>query len=137
VTDPARALIADDETVVRLDVKAMLESVGLEVCGEAADGEEAVRRALELRPDVIVLDAAMPRLDGVEAARRILAVRPVPIVMLTGYDYGDLISRALDAGVAAYVVKPFHERALLDAVATVLRAGHTKGTLAYLERPER
>jgi len=65
VADPARALIADDETVVRLDVKAMLESVGLEVCGEAADGEDAVRRALELRPDVIVLDASMPRLDGV------------------------------------------------------------------------
>ena len=131
---PVRALIADDETIVRLDIKAMLESVGLEICGQAADGEETVRRALELHPDVIVLDAAMPRLDGVEAARRILAVRPVPIVMLTGYDYGDLISRALDAGVAAYVVKPFQERALLEAVATVLRGGHTKDMLFPVAR---
>ena len=133
----ARVLIADDETLVRVDVRSTLESVGLEVCGEARDGQETVLRALELRPDVIVLDAAMPRLDGVEAARQILATRSVPIVMLTGYAYGDLISRALDAGVAAYVVKPFHERDLLAAVAAVLRGGHTKGTLAYLQQRDR
>jgi DNA-binding NarL/FixJ family response regulator len=127
-------LIAEDEALVRLDVRATLESVGLAVCGEAADGQEAVTLAAELEPDLVVIDASMPRLDGVEAARRILETRAVPIVMLTGYGYGDLIARALDAGVAAYVVKPFPEHALLEAVATVLRGGHTKGTLAYLRR---
>lgn len=128
----ARALVADDDTIVRLDVRAALESAGLTVCGEARDGNEVVALALDLRPDVIVLDAAMPAADGVEAARKILSVLDVPIVMLTGYSYGDLISRALDAGVAAYVVKPFREADLLAAVAAVLRGGHTPGTLAYL-----
>jgi two-component system, response regulator PdtaR len=129
---PARALVADDDPIVRMDVRAALESAGLSVCGEARDGGEVVALALERRPDVVVLDAAMPVADGLEAARRILAALDVPIVMLTGYSYGDLISRALDAGVAAYVVKPFSEPDLLAAVAAVLRGGHTPGTLAYL-----
>lgn len=128
----ARALVADDDPIVRMDVRAALESAGLTVCGEARDGREVIALALEQRPDVVVLDAAMPVADGLEAARRILATLDVPIVMLTGYSYGDLISRALDAGVAAYVVKPFREADLLSAVAAVLRGGHTPGTLAYL-----
>ncbi len=129
---PARALIADDDPIVRLDVRQALEGAGLSVCGEARNGSEAVILAVELAPDVVVLDAAMPVTEGVQAAREILAVLDVPIVMLTGYSYGDLISRALDAGVAAYVVKPFAEGDLLAAVSAVLRGGHTRETLAYL-----
>jgi len=129
-----RVLVADDETLVRADVCATLERVGLHICGEAADGREAVALAREHRPDLVVIDAGMPVLDGVEAARRILEESDVPIVMLTGYSYGDLISRALEIGVAAYVVKPFAEDALLEAVAASLRGGRTPGTLAYLRR---
>ena len=133
---PARALVADDDPVVRLDIRQTLESAGLSVCGDARDGGEAVELAVQLRPDVVVLDAAMPVTDGVAAAREILSVFHVPIVMLTGYGYGDLISRALDAGVSAYVVKPFREDDLLAAVAAVLRGGHTRETLAYLRRAD-
>jgi two-component system, response regulator PdtaR len=129
-----RVVVADDETLVRADVRATLERVGLDVCGEAADGHAAVALARTHRPDLVVIDAGMPVLDGVEASRRILAEADVPIVMLTGYSYGDLISRALEAGVAAYVVKPFSEEALLEAVAAALRGGHTPETLAYLRR---
>lgn len=132
----ARVLIADDEPITRSDVRSILEEVGLAICAEAADGQAAVREARVHQPDVIVLDAGMPLMDGVEASRRILAERDVPIVMLTGYGYGDLISRALDAGVAAYVVKPFSAEALAEAVAAALRGRHTKQTLVYLRRPD-
>lgn len=132
----ARVLIADDEPITRSDVRSILEEVGLAICAEAADGQAAVREARVHQPDVIVLDAGMPLMDGVEASRRILAERDVPIVMLTGYGYGDLISRALDAGVAAYVVKPFSAEALAEAVAAALPGGHTKQTLVYLRRPD-
>lgn len=117
----ADALIADDETLIRADVRATLEAMGLAVCAEAADGHQAVRLACHHRPDLIVLDAGMPLIDGVEAARAILAVYQVPIVMLTGYSYGELISRALEVGVAADVVKPYAEATLVEAVTAVLK----------------
>jgi two-component system, response regulator PdtaR len=129
-----RVVVADDETIVRADVRATLERAGFDVCGEAADGSRAVALARAHRPDLVVIDAGMPSLDGVEASRQILAELDVPIVMLTGYSYGDLISRALEAGVAAYVVKPFAEEALLEAVAASLRIGRRRETLAYLRR---
>ena len=109
-------LIAEDETLIRLDLRRLLEAAGLDVCAEATDGLEAVALAVAHRPDVILLDVKMPKLDGVEAARQILADRAVPIVMLTAYGYGELISRALDAGVVGFLVKPFRERELIDAV---------------------
>jgi response regulator NasT len=130
-----RVLIAEDETIVRLDVRETLESAGYAVCGEAADGLAAVELAERLRPDLIVIDAKMPKLDGVEASRRILESQHVPIVMLTGYSYGDLIAGALEAGVAAYVVKPFAAATLLEAATAVLRAGRRRGTLTYLDAP--
>jgi AmiR/NasT family two-component response regulator len=113
-----RVLIAEDETIIRLDVRALLERAGHEVVAEARDGEEAVRLAAETRPDLIVMDVRMPHLDGIEAARRIVAADPVPIVMLTAYAEGDLVARASDAGAFAYLVKPFREVDLLPAIDT-------------------
>ena len=118
-----RVLIAEDETIIRLDLRGLLEDAGLEVCGEARDGEEAVRLARETRPDVALLDVKMPRLDGIEAARRILDERPIPIVMVTAYGEQDLVARAVEAGVFGYLVKPFRETDLLPAIATA-RARH-------------
>jgi two-component system, response regulator PdtaR len=113
-----RILVAEDETIIRLDLKETLERAGFEVCGEARDGEEAVQLAREEKPDLAVLDVKMPRLDGIEAARRILAERPIPIVMLTAYGHDELVTRAVEAGVFAYLVKPFRESDLLPAIQT-------------------
>jgi response regulator NasT len=111
-----RVLVAEDETIIRLDLKGMLEAAGLEVCAEARDGEEAVRLARETEPDVVLLDVKMPRLDGIEAARQILDERPLPIVMVTAYGEQELVSRAVEAGVFGYLVKPFREADLLPAI---------------------
>ena len=118
-----RVLIAEDETIIRLDLRALLERAGFEVCAEARDGEEAVELARETQPEVAVLDVKMPRLDGIEAARRILDERPIPIVMLTAYGQEELVSRAVEAGVFGYLVKPFREQDLLPAIQTA-RARH-------------
>jgi AmiR/NasT family two-component response regulator len=118
-----RILIAEDETIIRLDLRSLLESAGHEVCGEARDGAEAVELARSEEPDLAILDVKMPRLDGIEAARRILDERPIPIVMLTAYGQGELVNRAVEAGVFGYLVKPFRETALLPAIATA-RARH-------------
>jgi len=113
-----RILIAEDETIIRLDLRDLLERSGHEVCAEARDGEEAVALASSERPDLAILDVKMPRLDGIEAARRILEVRPIPIVMLTAYGQDELVSRAVEAGVFGYLVKPFREQDLLPAIRT-------------------
>jgi response regulator NasT len=113
-----RILVAEDETIIRLDLKETLERAGFEVCGEARDGEEAVELAREEKPDLAVLDVKMPRVDGIEAARRILAERSIPIVMLTAYGHDELVARAVEAGVFAYLVKPFRESDLLPAIQT-------------------
>jgi response regulator NasT len=118
-----KVLIAEDETIIRLDLRALLERAGFEVCAEARDGEEAVELARETEPEVAVLDVKMPRLDGIEAARRILDERPIPIVMLTAYGQDELVSRAIEAGVFGYLVKPFREQDLLPAIQTA-RARH-------------
>jgi response regulator NasT len=113
-----RILIAEDETIIRLDLRDLLERSGFEVCAEAKDGEEAVALARSEQPDLAILDVKMPRLDGIEAARRILDERPIPIVMLTAYGQDELISRAVEAGVFGYLVKPFREQDLLPAIRT-------------------
>jgi two-component system, response regulator PdtaR len=118
-----RILIAEDETIIRLDLRGLLERAGFEVCAEARDGEEAVELAREHEPDLAVLDVKMPRLDGIEAARRILAERPIPVVMLTAYGQDELVARAVEAGVFGYLVKPFRESDLLPAIHTA-RARH-------------
>jgi len=118
-----RILVAEDETIIRLDLKDMLERAGHEVCGEARDGEEAVELARSAQPDLAIMDVKMPRLDGIDAARRILDERPIPIVMLTAYGQEELVSRAVEAGVFGYLVKPFREQDLLPAIAAA-RARH-------------
>jgi AmiR/NasT family two-component response regulator len=119
----ARVLIAEDETIIRLDLRELLERSGFEVCAEARDGEEAVELARSEQPDVAIMDVKMPKLDGIEAARRILDERPIPIVMLTAYGQQELVSRAVEAGVFGYLVKPFREQDLLPAIETA-RARH-------------
>ena len=118
-----RVLVGEDETLIRLDLKAMLERAGFDVCAEARDGLEALELARSEQPDLAVLDVKMPRLDGIEAARRILDERPIPIVMLTAYGQDELVSRAVEAGVFGYLVKPFREGDLLPAIKTA-RARH-------------
>ena len=114
---PPLVLVAEDGTIVRLDLARMLvERAGFETVVEARDGEEAVALAREHEPDLAILDVNMPRLDGIEAARRILAERPLPIVMLTAYSDDASVGRAIEAGVFAYVVKPFREQDLLPAI---------------------
>ena len=118
-----RILIAEDETIIRMDLRSLLEAAGFDVCAEARDGVEAVELARAEQPDLAILDVRMPRLDGIEAARRILDERPIPIVMLTAYGHDELVSRAVDAGVFGYLVKPFREQDLVPAIATA-RARH-------------
>jgi len=113
-----KILIAEDETIIRLDLRTLLESSGFEVCGEAKDGEEAVTLARTLEPDLAIMDVKMPKLDGIDAARKILDERPIPIVMLTAYGQEELVSRAVEAGVFGYLVKPFREQDLLPAIQT-------------------
>jgi response regulator NasT len=111
-----RILVAEDETIIRLDLREILERAGFDVCAEARDGEQAVELAAVEKPDLAILDVKMPRIDGIEAARRILAERPIPIVMLTAYGQEELVSRAVEAGVFGYLVKPFRESDLLPAI---------------------
>ncbi len=120
-----RILVAEDETIIRLDLRALLERAGFEVCAEARDGEEAVELARRELPDLAVLDVKMPKLDGIDAARRILDERPIPIVMVTAYGEQELVSRAVEAGVFGYLVKPFRETDLLPAIETA-RARHAQ-----------
>lgn len=115
-----RILIAEDETIIRLDLRSLLETAGFEVCAEARDGQEAVELARSTAPDLAVLDVKMPRLDGIDAARAILEERPIPIVMLTAYGQDELVARAVEAGVFGYLVKPFREGDLLPAIRTAL-----------------
>ena len=122
---PMRILIAEDETIIRLDLRDLLERAGHEVAGEARDGEEAVALAKELEPDLAIMDVKMPRLDGIEAARRILDDRPMPIVLLTAYGQQELVARAVEAGVFGYLVKPFREQDLVPAIETA-RARHAE-----------
>jgi CheY-like chemotaxis protein len=122
-----RVLIAEDESIIRLDLRSLLEARGFDVCAEARDGQEAVELARSERPDLAIMDVKMPRLDGIEAARRILEERPIPIVMLTAYGQDELVTRAVDVGVFGYLVKPFREQDLLPAIRTAL-ARHAERT---------
>jgi AmiR/NasT family two-component response regulator len=113
-----KVLIGEDETLIRLDLRAMLERAGYEVVAEARDGEEAVELARAEEPDLAIMDVKMPALDGIEAARRILAERPIPVVIVSAFTEEALVSRAADAGVFGYLAKPFREDDLLPAIAT-------------------
>jgi AmiR/NasT family two-component response regulator len=111
-----RVLIADDESVVRMDLRETLEQAGYRVIAEAADGATALELARRERPDVAVLDVKMPRMDGIQAAEAITKESICPVLILTAYDEQQLVARAAQAGVMAYLGKPFQERALLSAL---------------------
>jgi len=111
-----RVLIAEDEALIRLDLREMLEEEGFDVIGEAADGEQAVELAVELNPDLVICDVKMPKMDGITAAAQIADKRIAPVVILTAFSQRDLIERARDAGAMAYLVKPFQKRDLLPAI---------------------
>jgi AmiR/NasT family two-component response regulator len=123
MTERLRVLIAEDETIIRLDLRALLERLRMDVCAEARDGVEAVALARQHCPDLAIVDVKMPRLDGIEAARQILEERPIPVLVLTAYGEQDLVARAAEAGVFGYLVKPFREQDLLPAIETA-RARH-------------
>ena len=114
-----RILIADDETLIRLDIGSLLERAGFDVVAQARDGVEAVALARATAPDVAVIDVKMPRMNGIDAVREIMRERPIPIVMLTAFGNEELIARAVDAGAAGYLTKPFRDA---DLVATIRTA---------------
>jgi two-component system, response regulator PdtaR len=116
VTNQRRVVIAEDETLIRLDLKEMLEEDGYAVVGEAGDGETAVKMAEELRPDLVILDIKMPVLDGISAAERIVSRRIAPCLILTAFSQRELVERARDAGAMAYLVKPFTKSDLTPAI---------------------
>jgi two-component system, response regulator PdtaR len=113
---PRRVVIAEDEALIRLDLKEMLEEEGYVVVAEAGDGEQAVALTQQHRPDLVVLDVKMPRLDGISAAERIAAARLAPVVVLTAFSQRELVDRARDAGAMAYLVKPFTKADLMPAL---------------------
>lgn len=115
-----RILIAEDEAIIRLDLRSQLESEGFEVCAEARDGEEAVELARKTKPDLAIMDVKMPRLDGIEAARQITAQQSIPIVILSAHSQKALVRRAVNAGISAYLVKPFDLRHLVPTIETAL-----------------
>ena len=111
-----RIIIADDEPIIRLDLRKTLENMGHQVVAETGDGAKAVDAARELKPDIIILDIKMPELDGIDAAKVITTEGIAPVLLLTAYSQKDLVDRAKDAGVFAYLVKPFKEADLLPAM---------------------
>jgi len=122
MTDAAvrRVVIAEDEALIRLDLREMLEEEGYDVCGEAADGQTAVTMVGELRPDLVILDVKMPVLDGIAAAEQIARRRIAPVIILTAFSQKDLVERAREAGAMAYLVKPFQKKDLLPTIEMAL-----------------
>ena len=118
VSAPARArlLVAEDETLIRLDLVEMLVEAGYEVVAQASDGEQAVALSRELKPDLVMMDIRMPVLDGISAAEQIGKEKIAPVVMLTAFSQKELVERARDAGVMAYIVKPFTASDLAPAI---------------------
>lgn len=115
-----RVIIADDESIIRMDVREMLTNLGYLVVGEVGDGRSAVNLARELRPDIVVMDIKMPDMDGIEAAKILTEERIAPVLLLTAYSQRDLVERAKEAGVAGYIVKPFQESDLTPAIEVAL-----------------
>jgi response regulator NasT len=115
-----RVLIVDDEAIIRMGLRAMLEEKGYQVIGEAGDGDRALELAKLLKPDLIFLDIKMPGMDGIETAAAIMRDRPTPIILLTAYSDRSLINRAKEAGVLAYLMKPFKESDLVPTIEIAL-----------------
>jgi AmiR/NasT family two-component response regulator len=117
---PRRGVVAEDESLIRLDIVEILRDNGFEVVGEAGDGETAVALATELRPDLVIMDVKMPQLDGISAAERLSKDHVAPVVLLTAFSQKELVERATEAGALAYVVKPFTPNDLLPAIEIAL-----------------
>ena len=115
-----RVIIADDESVIRADLREMLTNLGYLVVGEVGDGQSAVNVARELKPDVVIMDIKMPDLDGIEAAKILTQEKVAPVLLLTAYSQRDLIDRAKEAGVVGYLVKPFREQEIVPAIEIAL-----------------
>jgi two-component system, response regulator PdtaR len=115
-----RVIIADDEALIRMDLREMLTNLGYLVVGEVADGRSAVNQARELRPDVVVMDIKMPDMDGIEAAQVLTEEHIAPTVLLSAYGQRELVERAREAGVVAYLVKPYREEELAPAIEVAL-----------------
>ncbi|GAA1120927.1 response regulator NasT [Nesterenkonia jeotgali] len=113
---PRRVLVAEDETLIRLDIVEILTGAGYDVVGEADNGERAVELARETEPDLVVMDVKMPIMDGITAAKLVAEERIAPVVMLTAFSQRDLVESAREAGAMAYVVKPFTENDLIPAI---------------------
>lgn len=111
-----RVVIADDESVIAMDLREMLNNLGYLVVGEAGDGRSAVNVARELRPDVVLMDIKMPDMDGIEAAKVLTEERIAPVVLLTAFSQRDLVERAKEAGVVGYLVKPIQDTDLTPAI---------------------
>jgi response regulator NasT len=111
-----RIIIADDESLIRLDLREMLTHLGYDVIAEAGDGRTAVELARKLRPDLMIMDIKMPEVDGIAAAEELTRERIAPIVLLTAYSDQALVERARDSGVVGYVVKPFREAELMPVI---------------------
>ena len=114
--DPLRIVIADDEPIIRMDLRRTLENMGHVVVGEAGDGQQALEITKELKPDIAILDIKMPTMDGIDAAKLISTEAIAPVLLLTAYSQRDLVERARDVGVFAYLVKPFKELDLMPAI---------------------
>lgn len=115
-----RVIIADDESVIRADLREMLTNLNYLVVGEVGDGRSAVNLARELKPDVVIMDIKMPDMDGIEAAQALTQEKIAPVLLLTAYAQRDLVDRAKEAGVVGYLVKPFREQEIMPAIEIAL-----------------
>lgn len=115
-----RVIIADDESVIRADLREMLTNLNYLVVGEVGDGRSAVNLARELKPDVVIMDIKMPDMDGIDAARLMTEEKIAPVLLLTAYAQRDLVDRAKEAGVVGYLVKPFREQEIVPAIEIAL-----------------
>lgn len=131
MADRTRVVIAEDEAIIRLDLKELLEEEGYEVVGETGRGDEAIELVRQTRPDIAILDIKMPGMDGLSAARHISSERLAAVLVLTAFSQRDLIDQAREAGALAYLVKPFQKSDLIPAIEMAL-GRHAE--LASLER---
>ncbi len=115
-----RVIIADDESLIRMDLREMLTNLGYLVVGEVGDGRSAVNLARELKPDLVIMDIKMPDMDGIEAAKILTEERIAPVLLLSAYSQTDLVERAREAGVTGYLVKPIREADLAPAIEVAL-----------------
>ena len=120
MAEQLRLVIADDESIIRMNLRETLVGLGYLVVGDAGDGVSAIHLARELRPDLVIMDIKMPKLDGIAAAKVLTEEKIAPVLLLTAYSDRELVERARDAGVVNYIVKPFREAELLPAIEIAL-----------------